>query len=82
MFTCCYTKIIIKPINYESPLINGDEVFQETLRLLKMIRMNVLLLLSKNKDAINEVYILQLKQNINIGNDKIYKIDFQCMIII
>ena len=57
VYSAVIPKFIIKLINHESPLINGDGNFSRDFTFIdNVIRMNVLALLSKNKDAINEVY--------------------------
>lgn len=50
-------KFVIQLMNYESPLINGDGTFSRDFTYIdNVIQMNLLALVTENKEAVNQVY--------------------------
>lgn len=50
-------KFVIQLMNYESPLINGDGTYSRDFTYIdNVIQMNLLALVSENKEAVNQVY--------------------------
>jgi len=75
-------KFVMQFMDYESPVINGDEEYSRDFTYIKnVIQMNLLAITTTNKDALNQVYNVgfgkrtTLNQLVNTLKDKLTKFD-------
>ncbi len=56
-YAAAIPKFVIQLMNYESPLINGDGTYSRDFTYIdNVIQMNLLALVTENKEAVNQVY--------------------------
>jgi len=60
-------KFVIQLMNYESPIINGDGSYSRDFTYIdNVIQMNLLAMLTKNKEALNQVYNTAVGERTNL----------------